>query len=842
MSASPFPNEKFTAASLPRICLQRPRVRHLFERAAEKRVLFVSAPAGYGKTISTRLWLSQEDIETVWIGLDDYDNTPSIFYKLFCTGIYSLQPDNEDMRKILRSPSFTLSPVEHAIRLLGEFVPDDRRYALVLDDMHFIMNKELLKSGLLVRKRLPFSFITVVLTRNEISENYTSALGEDHYEVLSAEELAFNSAEIREYFLAHGHQITPEEAEKVRDATEGWAMGVNALAISGQTEPGSHANKILSAYIKQQIWDKWDDSLRMFLMQTSAADEIPVPLCEKLTEQADSRAILEGLNQANAFIGRVSEDVYAYHHLFLEFLRTQAEEHRLDLLPLYKTAAEYYMDLGEYFVARRYAVRSGDFGIMLCVMNHLSQYRGASMDEFVQFSKIHAGETPPESLCEQAPFLYSTPLWENYLRGNAVRMEYYMDKLYTHLPVIARDIPQYLETALTLILLDHRVPLLELTTRYDKLTLNAKRYPRSPRATLTGEALFLHRSTRDYTDLADPALFEKVWRMLSAVYRENTELAKYLMKSGLLMEAGQMEEALAAAHEAKQLITEETSDELRFSVYSHISAVYYSLKSEAYSEMMAEAERFIEQNDFYGLRPNLLALKTRIALLNGDRNAAHLWLENYFVTENEELALYKFYQHATTARAYLVLGRLDEAKRYIYDLYQMAKDFRRPMDIAEAGVLRSILEWTEGKKADALDTLETVLRSLRPYGFIRIVSLEGAAILPILKRLDTRVKKEDYDGPLEARYLRRVILSTYEQAKRYKGTTVHITAKPVKLSKQQKKVLTLLARGYNYKEITEETGLTIHTVKSHISAAYGKLDAHTALEAAAKAREMELIE
>lgn len=45
--------------------------------------------------------------------MDAYDNSPSVFYKLLAAGLYSLQPDNENMGRILTDPVFSATPVEH---------------------------------------------------------------------------------------------------------------------------------------------------------------------------------------------------------------------------------------------------------------------------------------------------------------------------------------------------------------------------------------------------------------------------------------------------------------------------------------------------------------------------------------------------------------------------------------------------------------------------------------------------------------------------------------------------------------------------------------------------------
>jgi DNA-binding NarL/FixJ family response regulator len=84
--------------------------------------------------------------------------------------------------------------------------------------------------------------------------------------------------------------------------------------------------------------------------------------------------------------------------------------------------------------------------------------------------------------------------------------------------------------------------------------------------------------------------------------------------------------------------------------------------------------------------------------------------------------------------------------------------------------------------------------------------------------------------------------SSVDSSRACSSLGVPLSPKAVKLSKQQKHILNLLAKGYKYKEIMDLTGLTIHTVKSHATAAYGKLDVNNSMDAVLKARELGLIE
>lgn len=65
--------------TLPQICAPRSELMSTFDFAAAKQYIFVEAPAGYGKTVSTILWLNKMRSKTIWISLDKYDNTLVLF-------------------------------------------------------------------------------------------------------------------------------------------------------------------------------------------------------------------------------------------------------------------------------------------------------------------------------------------------------------------------------------------------------------------------------------------------------------------------------------------------------------------------------------------------------------------------------------------------------------------------------------------------------------------------------------------------------------------------------------------------------------------------------------------
>lgn len=77
---------------------------------------------------------------------------------------------------------------------------------------------------------------------------------------------------------------------------------------------------------------------------------------------------------------------------------------------------------------------------------------------------------------------------------------------------------------------------------------------------------------------------------------------------------------------------------------------------------------------------------------------------------------------------------------------------------------------------------------------------------------------------------------------RHKGIACAAGIKPVKLSRQQKYVVELLAKGYRNAEIVEITGLSINTIRYHTKIAYQKLEVNNAMDAVLRARDLGLID
>ena len=854
MSEINFRNDKFIPTPLPEICAPRHNLINLYNHAADNRLAVVCAPAGYGKTVSTLLWAKGSGRKSVWIGLDEYDNAPFVFYKLLCTGILSAQPDNIAMEEILNSKTFYSSPIEHTINLLMAFAQNDQSYALILDDLQTITNKSIIKSLPYILKRMPYSFDIILLSRTNLSEEFDDYIENRNSVAITADNLAFSASEIQNYYSALGRSITQTRAQAVFESTGGWAIGINVLSKSEHLEAPQDGGQILENYIDKNIWGEWDEDLQKFMLVTSMANEMDAELLGYLTGKKNAVELLDRLVAHNLFVVKTSQCTYRYHHLFLEFLRGKLKEDPdIDVQKLIMKVADLYYERQEYFNALAYYVRAENHdGINQCFFQLNSGYLDFSVEEWLNFFTVFVFDKLSDEFIKSNISLAIESSWANYLNGNAEVALRYIDIVNEHI-ASEQNLNRMKEDDLlgficTIRFADFRKPLSEYTEDFSKWINTLPDQAQDINIytpSITQNFPYMHRSFCDCLEIVldmDNG-FRAIKEVFGIIFPQEVDVFCSCTKAGLYYELNKLEKAHEAILLAQCELKKDLRFEMHFCVFMLLSQILGAMKKKEESKATMErfASRIKEENALF-LNPNFLAIETKHRLWDADREAAKTWLEELFVTNDEQFRFYKLYQYFTTARALIVLSEWEKAVEYLEKLKKLSTDYCRPLDVAEACVLLAALKWACGLKKEAVQITEDVLLDMQPYGAVRIIADEGAAVLPILKKIIVKADRADYQGKLDWHYLKQVLLCAYEVSKRHKGITIYLNEKPVRLSKQQKYILTLLAQGYKNAEIIGITGLTINTVKSHTKLIYQKLSVNKAADAVLEAKRLGIIE
>jgi LuxR family maltose regulon positive regulatory protein len=144
----------------------------------------------------------------------------------------------------------------------------------------------------------------------------------------------------------------------------------------------------------------------------------------------------------------------------------------------------------------------------------------------------------------------------------------------------------------------------------------------------------------------------------------------------------------------------------------------------------------------------------------------------------------------------------------------------------EALALRSLADGAAGDMTSAMTSLERALRLAEPEGYTRLFADLGLPMARLLQEAQSRAVMPDY-------------VSTLLQAA---GASFAADRRlPEPLSLREREVLTLMAAGLTNREIADELVISPQTVKKHADNIYGKLGARGRTEAAALARELDLL-
>src|SRR6516162_7407669 len=124
---------------------------------------------------------------------------------------------------------------------------------------------------------------------------------------------------------------------------------------------GSH--RYILDYLTEEVLDRQPEPLRAFLLQTSVLERLSGELCDAVTGQPGSQAMLEAVERAGLFLTPLDEvrGWWRYHPLFADLLRARLHKDRPGALPaLHRAAAAWFDATGLVHEAIEHALAAGE--------------------------------------------------------------------------------------------------------------------------------------------------------------------------------------------------------------------------------------------------------------------------------------------------------------------------------------------------------------------------------------------------------------------------------------------------------------------------------------------------
>ena len=351
--------------------LDRPALlRRLSDTTA--RLILLSAPAGSGKTVLVSQWRALPDgSRFAWATLDPSDNNPGRLWWKVISALRRACPefDVDPPQVLVPRQGRALLPAL-ITRLSALRAP----VVLVLDDYQVLNHDKChTQVGDLLRD-LPQSVRVVLMTRAvpPLELGRLRAAGE--VADLGLPDLRFSRSEAGTLVSAvAGIALDGTELSALLARTEGWPAGVYLAALSLRGHPSPHdfidqftgSNRFIADFLAEEVLNRQQPNVRRFLLQTSILDRFTAPLCDAVTERADSAQVIDRLQRENLFLIPADERGvwYRYHYLFAQMLRDQlprAEPQSGRLPLLHKRASDWHRKAGSTEEATAHALSAGD--------------------------------------------------------------------------------------------------------------------------------------------------------------------------------------------------------------------------------------------------------------------------------------------------------------------------------------------------------------------------------------------------------------------------------------------------------------------------------------------------
>src|SRR6266513_1183846 len=105
--------------------------------------------------------------------------------------------------------------------------------------------------------------------------------------------------------------------------------------VSGFLAAFTGSHRFVLDYLSEEVLAQQPTVVQSFLLHTSILERLSGSLCDAVTEQQGSQAMLERLERANLFVIALDDERcwYRYHHLFAEVLNNRLQQAEPALVP-----------------------------------------------------------------------------------------------------------------------------------------------------------------------------------------------------------------------------------------------------------------------------------------------------------------------------------------------------------------------------------------------------------------------------------------------------------------------------------------------------------------------------
>jgi LuxR family maltose regulon positive regulatory protein len=389
----------------------------LFDKLSEglnRKLILVSAPAGFGKSTLISDWINRNRIPTAWYSIDNNDNDVVDFLNYVISALNGIEEGfGQSALNLLKSPNQTNS--ESIVNLLiNDIISIRKDFLLVLDDFHLIDNKNIFNLVSYFLDHIPDNIHIVISTRSDPNISIARIRSQNQLIEIRSSDLSFSAYEISVLFKKKfGFKLSKDDILRLEAKTEGWIAGLQltALSMHGRENVSEFIldlkgdNRYIMDYLIEEVLKIQSDITKEFLLQTSILKQFSAPLCNAVLSRNDSQDILDKLERSNMFILPLDKERkwYRYHHLFA-FLLSQRllQNEKSTVEGIHNKACEWFEENGMFDIAIEHAIAIKKYSKSIQLLDGIieNMWENGLHDAILKYGDI----IPDEFIKESATF------------------------------------------------------------------------------------------------------------------------------------------------------------------------------------------------------------------------------------------------------------------------------------------------------------------------------------------------------------------------------------------------------------------------------------------------------
>ncbi len=346
-----------------------------------KKLILISAPAGFGKTTLLSDWIENSSISAAWVSLDKRDNEPTEFLRYIVAGMQSIDPNiGQRASNLLEAQQ---RPEMDAILslLLNDVLGSGKNFILILDDFHVIQSVEIIQMVKFLLNHLPSNIHLAVSSRSDPPLSLSRLRSQNELVEVRSADLSFSVNDTHTFLNKRLKlDLSNEDIELLETKTEGWIAGLQltALSMKGRSDISGFIralagdNRYIMDYLLEEVLNMQSREMKQFLISTSILDQFCGNLVDALVETNNSQAILEELEKNNMFIVSLDSERkwYRYHHLFADLLKQRLSQWDKEIIEsMHERACDWFTQNGFSSMAIEHAIEAGNHSKAMDLLN-----------------------------------------------------------------------------------------------------------------------------------------------------------------------------------------------------------------------------------------------------------------------------------------------------------------------------------------------------------------------------------------------------------------------------------------------------------------------------------------